>query len=433
MKVIYNILAVVIVIMAIPVFIYRLIREDGFGERLKQSFGFLPEDTVKVVANKECIWLHAASVGEIVATSPIVKEIRKVMPDALILISVVTTNGYAMANRIIPEADAVIYFPLDLPWLGKSVIKRINPKIFLLVETELWPNFLQAAKTYNIPVLMVNGRISDKNVHRYRYLSSVLREMLSTVTRFCMQSTIDAEYIITLGADPHNVYVTGNTKFDQTYTEVSPAQKEDIASSLGFSKRGPILVAGSTHRGEETLIFSAFNQVKKSFPQAGLVIAPRDIMRAEEVHALAVKHNLKAKRRTKTTADDTDHDIIILDTIGELGKIYSIGEIIYVGGSLVPLGGHNILEPAAHGKPILVGPHMFNFKDSYALLSECGACDTVVDDIELGNSLLEILGNEEVRINMGDKALAVIVENRGAAQKSVQHLREILAVRLAAN
>ncbi|MBP2646128.1 MAG: Three-deoxy-D-manno-octulosonic-acid transferase protein [Firmicutes bacterium] len=379
------------------------------------------------MANRDCIWLHAASVGEIVATSPIVKEIRRAMPDMPILISVVTTNGYAMARRIIPEADGIIYFPLDLPWLGKRIIGRVRPRVFLLVETELWPNFLYAARSFKIPVLMVNGRISDKNVHRYRYLSSILRDMLGTVTRFCMQSEIDSDYIIRLGADSQKVYVTGNTKFDQTYTAVSQAEKDALAINLGLDGHRPIIVAGSTHKGEEALLFSAFTRVKNKFPKAALLIAPRDIMRAEELVALAAKYNFRAIRRTQAATGERRHDTVILDTIGELGKMYSLGEIIYVGGSLVPLGGHNILEPAAHGKPILVGPHMYNFKDSYALLSGRQACASVQDVTELGDKLLDLLEHDDIRKKMGEEAMAVIAENRGAAQKSVQHLSEILS------
>jgi len=426
MKFLYNIVAVILVLAAIPVFLVRLVREEGFGERLRQSFGFLPTEALVPVANKNCIWLHAASVGEIVATSPIVKEIRREMPELPILISVVTASGYAMAKRIIPEADSIIFFPLDLSWLGRKVLAKIRPRIFLLVETELWPNFLYAIREYAIPVLMVNGRISEKSVNRYRYLHSVLRDMLATVDRFCMQSEIDAQYIIRLGAPPRRVVITGNTKFDQTYTDVTAPEKKELIRQLGFSNRGPLLVAGSTHPGEEELLYAAFQKVRESFPQAGLVIAPREIMRASKLIELAAKYGLRAVRRTELDYGGAGTDVIILDTIGELGRIYSIGDIVYVGGSLVPHGGHNLLEPAAHGKPILVGPHMFNFKDSYGLLHGRRACDTVYDGTDLGEKLLYLLNNDQVRNDMGREALAVIGENRGAALKSVQHLRQVL-------
>ena len=185
MHLLYYLLALVLVVLAAPVFLYRLIREAGFGERLKQSFGWLPPETVAKVANKNAIWLHAASVGEIVATSPMVKEIKKEMPDSVVVISVVTASGYDMAKRIIPEADGVIFFPLDLPWLSCHVVKKIAPQAFLLVETELWPNFLKASRKAGIPVMMVNGRIGDKSFGNYRYLGSVLQDMLQTVVKFC--------------------------------------------------------------------------------------------------------------------------------------------------------------------------------------------------------------------------------------------------------
>lgn len=427
MKFLYDLLTIILVIAALPVFVFRLIREKGFGERLKQSFGFLPASALEPVAGKGCLWLHAASVGEIVATSPIVKEIRRQFPGQKVLVSVVTANGYEMARRIIAEADSIIFFPLDLPWLSGWVINRIGPKLFVLVETELWPNFLLTCRERNIPVMMVNGRISDKSVSNYRYLFTVLDRMLDTVRRFCMQSTIDAQYIIRLGAKPRKVFVTGNTKYDQTHTEVSPAERDEITGSLKLPVSAQVIVAGSTHKGEEELVLAAFNKVRERHPGTRLILAPRDNLRGSEVTGLTAKYNLKAVRRTELDSAPEDHDVVILDTIGELGKIYSIGDVVYVGGSLVARGGHNILEPAAHGKPIIVGPHMFNFKDSYALFSGRGACDTVYDSDELGEAFIRLLSDSAAREAMGGRALAIIRENQGASARSVHHIKEILA------
>ncbi|WP_346353582.1 3-deoxy-D-manno-octulosonic acid transferase [Azotosporobacter soli] len=424
MHILYNLLVSMLLLVSIPVLLFRLFRETGFGRRLKQSFGFLPEEDLTPVAGKQCIWLHAASVGEIVAASPIVKEIRRQFPARPILVSVVTASGYAMAKRIVP-ADSIVFFPLDLPWLSRRVVKAILPAAFLLVETELWPNFLYSVRQQNIPVLMVNGRISDRSVGRYRYLGGLLQQMLDTVDRFCMQSTIDAQYIIRLGADPRKVFVTGNTKFDQTYTEALPEEKLALEQELGLDTVGPVVVAGSTHKGEEELLLKAFYQVKKEFPHAGIILAPRDIMRAGEVVQMAREMGFSADKRTVLTKDRVV-DVVVLDTIGELGKVYSLGEIVYVGGSLVSHGGHNILEPAAHGKPILVGPHMFNFKDSYALFSGRKACVTVYDGGELAQRMLELLKDSALRETMAAETLKIIGENRGAASKSVEHLQEIM-------
>jgi 3-deoxy-D-manno-octulosonic-acid transferase len=347
------------------------------------------------------------------------------MPEKVVLVSVVTASGYAMAKRIITEADGIIFFPLDLPGLSRSTFKRIMPQIFVPVETELWPNFLKTARDYDVPVVMVNGRISEKSLDRYRYLRGLLKDMLDTVTRFCMQSTIDAQYIIRLGADPHKVIVTGNTKFDQTYTDIAPEEKDRLVHELGIQEKQPIIVAGSTHKGEEELLFAAFQAIKNTYADAGMIIAPRDILRAEEIMLLARTFKLSCIKRTELPKV-TNYDVMILDTIGELGKIYSLGDIIYVGGSLVPRGGHNILEPAAHGKPILVGPHMFNFKDSYALFSGRGALATVYDSAELAAKILDILSNKELRTSMSKNTLAIIEENRGAAVKSIAHLQQVM-------
>ena len=427
MHFLYNLLALFLVILAIPVFLYRTIRENGFGERLKQSFGFLPKETVARVANKQAIWLHAASVGEIVATSPMVKEIKKELPDRVVVISVVTASGYDMARRIIPQADGVIFFPIDLPWLSSRVVKSINPSVFLLVETELWPNFLQAARMTRIPVMMVNGRISDKSAKRYRYLGSVLHDMLQTVVKFCMQSPVDAEYITRLGADPHRVVVTGNTKYDQTYTAVSDEEKTSLIHRYGFDGDGPVIVAGSTHKGEEEYLLTAFAFLRRTFPHVAMVLAPRDILRANELVSLTARHGYHAVKRS--SLDDTlstSHDIVILDTIGELGRIYSMGDVIFVGGSLVPHGGHNILEPAAHAKPIIVGPHMFNFKDIYALLTNRSACITAENQEALNDRLLELLQNKELATAMSRNSWNIIDENRGAARRNTLELKQLL-------
>ena len=426
MQYLYNIVAILLVIVATPVLIYRAIREDGFVERVRQSiFGQVPQDDVDRVAGKNCIWLHAASVGEIVAASPLVKEFHKEFPRRPILVSVVTSSGYDMAKRILKDADSIIYFPMDLPFLGERVIKRIRPGVFMPVETELWPNFLKAIRKYKIPAMMVNGRISDKSVKRYHYLRGLLKDMLGTIDKFCMQSPIDAQYIIQLGADPSLVTVTGNTKFDQTYTSVSESEREELCEKLHLTGAYPILMAGSTHRGEEEILLDSFLKVKKEYPTAKMILAPRDIMRAGDLSRMVQKKGMTSILRTEAEKA-SGGDVILLDTIGELGRLYSVGDIVFVGGSLIEQGGHNILEPAAHGKAILVGPYMFNFKDSYALFSGRGACLTVHNEAELTDTVLRLMNNGEEKRAMEEQTLQIIAENGGAALKSREELRELL-------
>lgn len=427
MQLLYNIAAIIIVILIIPMFMVRSVREKGFVERIRQSLGFFPEHALDKVEKKDCIWVHAASIGEIVATSPLIKEFRKEFPKSPILVSVVTTSGYEMANRIIKDADAIIYFPLDLPWLAGHVLRRIRPRVFLPVETELWPNFLRTARKIHVPVMMVNGRISDKSVKQYKHLHSLLRNMIGTVKLFAMQSPIDAEYIMRLGAPQELVTVTGNTKFDQTYTDVSPEEKQKIIEEMGLSKNDGLFLAGSTHRGEEEAVLQAFKAVRETHPHARLVIAPRELLRTMEVVHLCRKAGFSVTTRTKLQNEaPQDEDIVILDTIGELGKVYSIGDVVFVGGSLVPHGGHNILEPAAHGKAIIVGSHMFNFKDTYALFKNRDACLTVKNGEELAKQVTRLFDEPEHRHRMEEETRAIVRENKGASRKSAILLHQML-------
>ena len=424
---IYNILLLIYWIGLVPVLLYRMVVKEGFYERLKPSMGFMTPALQKRIAGRPVIWVHAASVGEIVAASPIVKDIQREFPQVAVVVSVVTNVGYGMAERILPDAEGIIFFPLDRPFFVRRALHLLNPLAILLVETELWPNFLRIAKKEQIPVMMVNGRISRRSHKRYMRIQSFVKGMLGSIDRFCMQSNIAAEYITDLGAHPSQVTVTGNTKYDQTYATVTEAEKEELLSQFCFSGHFPIIVVGSTHKGEEEIILQAFTGLLQQYPKARLLLAPRQIVRAEEIVTMCESYGLQAVRRS-TMGRPTDEatPVVILDTIGELGRLYALGDIIFVGGSFVPVGGHNILEPAAHGKPIVVGPHMFNFTEIYQLLSDRGACRMVHSAEELQAEWTLLSEQEEVRTERGAHCLEVVVENQGATRRNVQELRQLL-------
>ena len=431
MYIVYNFLIMLVfIIIVLPCFLYRLVKEKGFGHRFRQSMGLVRREEIDAVADTNCIWLHGASVGEMVALSPLVKEIKNTMPERKVLVSAVTVGGYDMARQILPEADAIINFPLDLPLVAESIVRRIRPGIFMMVETELWPNFLRAMRKRNIPVMMVNGRVSEKSAKNYHYLFSILRDMLNNINRFCMQSSIDAEYIIQLGADPEKVFVTGNTKFDQTYAEVSPDNLAAYKTELGLGEEAyPIIIAGSTHPSEEEAVLTSFTALRKKYPQARLIIAPRKLNRIDEIKRLNTKFGYEMGYRSKLKemkGRRPEFPVLLIDTIGELGRIYAVGDIVFVGGSLIHYGGHNVLEPAAHAKPILVGPSMEDFKDSYSLLSKAGACRMVPNVDGLTDAFLEIAGDDTLRKKMGDASIQIIRENRGAAQKTIHYLTDLL-------
>ena len=431
MDLMYNILMILAAVVGLPFFAFRFLRERRFRERLRHNFGFFSPETLAKVAGLKPVWFQAASVGEVVAASSIIKEFKRQMPAIPVLISSGTTSGYEMAQRILPEVDAVIFYPPDLPWLPGHIVNRIHPRAYVPVETELWPNFLRAARRQSIPVVMVNGRIGERSVGHYRQMRRMFTKMLDTVERFCMQSTIDAQYVIKLGADPHKVIVTGNTKYDQNYSQVSAAEKTAFLSELGFTGAGPVLVAGSTHRGEEEIMIGILQELRADMPGVKLLIAPRDIPRSDGIVELVRRHGLSAELRSRMSAvpDRSGVTVVVLDTIGELGRFYSLADLVIICGSFVPHGGHNILEPAAHGKPIIVGPHMFNFKDTYALFSSRNAVATALDANELAQTAREILTDRKLAERMGNEAAAIVAENRGAAVRTVEQLKQILAER----
>lgn len=428
MDLLYNIGIIMVAVAGLPLFVFRFVRERQFRERIRHNLGFFSPETLSKVKGRRPVWFQASSVGEVVAASSIIKEFKRQLPDIPVLISSGTGSGYEMAHRVIPEADAIIFYPPDLPGLPGRIVDQVRPRAYVLVETELWPNFIRAARKRSIPVVMVNGRIGERSVDHYRQLRRMFTKMLETVARFCMQSTMDAQYVIRLGADPHRVVVTGNTKYDQNYSTMTDTEKSTVLKELGFDGMGPVIVAGSTHRGEEEILIDVLREVQTRFPAVKLLIASRDIPRSQAIVDLVRRQGFSAELRSKIASvpGRSGVNVVVLDTIGELGCLYTIADLVFVGGSLVPHGGHNILEPAAQGKPILVGPHMYNFKDTYALFSTRGACATALDGPELIQKTLEILTDHTLAERMGQEAAAIVVENRGAAVRTVENLKQIL-------
>lgn len=433
MDLLYNILMLTAAVVGLPFFAFRFIRERRFRERLRQNLGFFSADTLTRVNGRSPVWFQAASVGEVVAASSIIREFKRQLPDIPVLISSGTISGYDMAQRIIPEADAVIFYPPDLPGMPDRIVGKILPRAYVPVETELWPNFIRSARQRSIPVIMVNGRIGERSVEHYRQMRRMFTKMLDTVVRFCMQSTVDAQYVIQLGADPHKVIVTGNTKYDQNYSQVTTEEKKALRQELGLIENVPVLIAGSTHRGEEEILLEVLRQIQGRYPIVKMILAPRDVPRSggivELVRRAGVVAELRSKMSSLTAEQRAEVRVVVLDSIGELGRFYSLADLVFVGGSLVTHGGHNILEPAAQGKPILVGPHMFNFRDTYALFSKRNACVTVLDGQELAQKTLELLQNKQVAEQMGREAAQIVAENQGAAVRTVEHLRQIIEKR----
>jgi 3-deoxy-D-manno-octulosonic-acid transferase len=373
--------------------------------------------------------VHAVSVGEVMAVIPLAKALKLSYPEGRLLVSTVTETGQATARQKIPEADQVIYFPFDLPWIVRRVIRKIRPSLFIFVETEIWPNFLFALAQENIPAAMVNGRISAQSYRGYKLLAPFFRKVLEGVSLFSVRTDLDRERLLALGVEPQKVIKTGNMKYDQAIRELSGNQ-EDIRRGLKLPDACKLIVAGSTHEGEEEVLISCYMDLSKRHAAVRLLLAPRRLDRIERIERLVERQGLKAIRKTKIdsygkTEIPTD-TLILLDTLGELQQVYSVATLVFIGGSLVPIGGHNVLEPAACAKPILFGPHMENFHEIARLMIERKAALQVQGPNRIYEQMDRLLANPEQSTIMGVRAREVVMEQQGVVDKNLSLLRDIL-------
>ena len=424
MYILYNLLLLLLLIVLSPYLIYKII-SGKYRESLAARLGIKNQKLreLEIAPREKLIWIHAVSVGETVAAQPVVEQIKKKL-NCKIIFSTVTETGRQMAEKII-DADRYVYFPLDFSWSCRRFLQKQVPDAVVIMETELWPNFIRLAASQGSKIMLANGRISDKSRSRYKYLGPYLADMLDRIDLFSMQSPLDKQYIIELGAAESKTVDSGNTKFDRDYSQADGLTAEEIRQEFKFKPNQKIIIAGSTHPDEEQQLLPVFKKIKEQHRDTVFVIVPRHIQRAGEIQQYYQQHGLEAVLRTKI-ANRTKESVIIVDTIGELNSLYSVAELVFVGGSLVARGGHNILEPAAQGKPVLFGPHMFNFKDNVRLVKEYGAGIQVEDIAELEQQLLELLGSPEKQQQLAARALAMISENTGAAEKNAELLLELI-------
>ncbi|WP_286170201.1 glycosyltransferase N-terminal domain-containing protein [Halocella sp. SP3-1] len=425
MYIIYNIIIFLAFILYLPVLLFKFIRgkyREGFLERL----GFLPSELINKTWGDRVIWLHAASMGETIAAGVLIKRIREEYPAATLLVSTISNTGRSMAakNEMI---DGVFYFPLDIAWIAGKVIEKINPALIIMMETELWPNLIKKASKAGCKLMLASGRISDSSIKNYRYIKPLIRDVLKKIDIFSMQSSIDYERIISLGAPEERVYCTGNIKFDRFDGLNLDVNHDELLKEFKLDNLGPIIVAGSTHEGEEEKLLTVFKEVKKEYPDAVLMIAPRYIERAEQLLKDFKERGFNTVLRTRIVNYDPGRDsIILVDTIGELVKLYSLADLVFVGGSLIPRGGHNILEPAALGKPVFFGPHMFNFAADTRDILAAGAGVQVNDEKELAAEILTYLSDRDKLCKMGQQGREIINQNRGAVDKNLEFLNRLL-------
>ena len=421
----YNLLALISIIFVIPYHLYRSVTR-GRPAAFAQRFGLISASELEKIAGSDVIWVHAVSVGETIAAVPLIKALRRRYPSKKIVISNVTETGREVARKI-AGIDLCLYFPFDYPFAVKRVLRKVRPSLVLIMETELWPNFIRAAGRLAIPVLLVNGRISDRSFHRYLRLRWFFRPVLEGLSTLCMQSAEDAERITAIGAPSGKVLIARNLKYDIAV----PAQtdREAMRDRYRVPADIPIFTAGSTHSGEDEAVIEAFRAVLAAGRKTVMVLAPRHPERAAQVAELLGRAGLPCTRRTALDSRREPFapgEVLLLDTVGELLDVYALSDLVFVGGSLVPNGGHNVLEPAALRVPVLFGPHMENFREIAALVIQFGAGVQVADCAELTAMLGSLLDDSAKRLAMGENGARLLAENGGSTERHMADIERFL-------
>ncbi len=424
MGIIYNIIFILFAFFYLPIFLFKGRRRQGLALR----FGIYPKKLVKSLGEKKNIWVHAVSVGEVIAVLPLIKEIREKHPDYRVVITTVTETGSIVAEKITSGDEIVIFLPFDITFTIRKVIKYIMPAALIIVETELWPNLIQETAERGVKIFLVNGRISDNSFSRYKLIKFLLKNLLAKIDLLFMQTEDQKKRIISLGADPCRVVASGNMKFDSVFSEDTFKQdKEAMRLSLGLDICDKLFIAGSTHPGEEEIILNSYLELKKKFTSLRLLIAPRHVERIDEVRRLIIDHGLNpvfVSRISAISPKISAEDILILDTIGRLRSLYSIAEIAFVGGSLIRRGGQNMIEPAIFAKPLLLGPYTYNFRDIVEMFLEKNAAIVVKDTQTLTESLRGLLSDASLRNSLGRSAQQVAQSSRGATARILQSIED---------
>ena len=411
-----NLVWCVLLVLAAPWLAYRRwIRNKRFGSWRQKFFGLVPSRA----GCGRCVWLHAVSVGEVIQLSSLVAELRRLEPHLEIAISTTTTTGYEVARQRFP-GELILFWPLDFSWSVSRALDRIRPDLVVLVELELWPNFLRIAERRHIPVALINGRITDRSFRGYRRLGRVAEGMLSRVTWLAVQNQLYAERFQKLGAPQHRIQITGSIKFDGVKTDRRSQPVDTYRQLLGLPDEALVFLAGSTHPPEERLALEAWMAVRGEFPGLYLLLAPRHAERFAEVATLVEKEfRLPLLRRSRLVSPRNgapQESVVLLDSLGELSTLWGLASVAFVGGSLIPRGGQSMIEPAGFGVPVITGPQTWNFADVVNQLQLANGIQTVMSGSELTAVLRDLLRNPDEARAQGERAQSLILSSQGATQ-----------------
>lgn len=423
MYVLYSLLLAGTAILSLPWWLLQMLRRGKYRAGLGERLGCVPVRLKNTEAGS--IWMHAVSVGEVLAVSRLVTELKDAYPAMQIFVSTTTATGQRLARERFGESQCFL-MPLDLGFAVRAYLKALRPRMLLLAETELWPNLLHLARKRGAAVAIVNARISDRSFPRYRRFRWFFRPVLANVDLFLTQTAADAERLRQIGASSERVQVSGNLKFD-----IRPHSSSRLAEELraAIPQGSPAMVFGSTAEGEEEIVLDAFQQVLKRFATSTMVLAPRHPERFDKVANLIAARGIPFVRRSAWPSPATlSGCVFLLDSVGELASVYAIADVAFVGGSLVPVGGHNILEPAQYGAALVVGPHTFNFREIISIFEKGGAI-RIAGAENLAGLLFDLLGDPEGRRRLGLRGQALFEQYAGATQRTLQALRPLLAPR----
>ena len=426
MYLLYSLATLAALLLLSPYFVYQALRHNKYVGSLGQRLGYLPVSLN--LDGDESIWVHAVSVGEVLAARPLISDLRQRYPRLRLFLSTTTLAGQQLARRNVPDVDGVFYFPFDWTFTVRRTLNLVKPRLFVMIETEIWPNLLRECRRRGIKTVLVNGRISYRSFPRYRLIRPFFRRVLSDVDRFCVQGEEASRRLVELGADPARITVTGSLKFDALEALPTPGRgRQRVLRFFRMSPNRPVLVAGSTFKGEEAAVIRSLNRLRSHGSNPLLVLAPRQPQRFAEVERLCRQEGLSTIRRTELPIDaEPRADAVVLDTIGELAEVYQVATVVFVGGSLVDAGGHNILEPAVFGKPIVFGPHMENFAEIARVFLANDAAVQVRSERDLDAAIVSLMDDPVRRARLGAAARALVEANRGAKEKTVAVLTALM-------
>ncbi len=419
MRLLYSLILIALSPLVLAKLWVRGSRAPAYRQRWGERFGFVPK------FDDRPIWVHAVSVGEAQAAAPMIKQLLARYPDVPLLMTTTTPTGSERVQALFGDKVHHVYMPYDLPGAVKRFLTRVSPRMTVVMETELWPNLFHQCHVRNIPVIVANARLSERSAKGYARFPGLVRPTLANITVIAAQDQADADRFQFIGADKSQVSVTGSIKFDISLPASLREQGEALRRECFGSDR-PVLVAASTHEGEDELVLDAFAKIKAEVPGALLVLVPRHPERFDRVSKLCEAHGFHVVRRSTNVACGADTEVFVGDTMGEMMLFFAASDVAFMGGSLVPVGGHNLLEPAALALPVVFGPHMFNFQAISKMFVDVGAASQVANVDELGQVVVAWMQHAEQRCEAGSKSLALVEGNRGALQRLLalidQHL-----------